>query len=87
MRWEPKPYVLQGWALNFDEANAEVRASPEAGLADKISEAASNLCRAVAEAENTLMLRYMTDDGLKSLASMCKTELKRRTDARKNFKL
>jgi hypothetical protein len=86
MRWEPKPYRLNGWEFQFDENT--VKALPNVDeLGKKISAAATELSNAIARAETTLMLQCLTDKSLEDLAALCKNELKKRKKMRDSFKI
>lgn len=84
VRWEPKPYRLSGWEFQFDENT--VKALPNVDvLQEKISRAAEQLSREIANAENTMMLSLLTDSALEGLARLCKNELKKRKELREKL--
>lgn len=86
MRWEPKPYRLNGWEFQF-ENDDKITAQPTKELVDKISAKTEELCREIAKAENLLMLNGLDDAALTKLIKMCKDELSKRKEFRKSFKL
>jgi hypothetical protein len=85
MRREPKPYAPNGWAFEFDKDT--IKAIPQVNeLQRKISVAVTELTREIAKAENTLMLKSLTDKALNDLIRLCRNELKQRKAPQEKFR-